>query len=72
MEFTYGPYECEEGTKIRIKCWDTSGEGKYKGMVCYHLKEADIVIILDDSSDSISRLTFMLRLAEESRMGSSP
>ena len=25
VEFSYGSYECEEGTRIRIKCWDTSG-----------------------------------------------
>ena len=44
---------------MRIKVWDTSGEKKYEGMVCYHLKGADIVLILYDISDTFSTIVII-------------
>ena len=38
VEVSYSSYVSDEGTVLRVKCWDTSGENKYKNMVCYHLK----------------------------------
>lgn len=30
VQMSYGVYESEEGTKIRVKVWDAAGENKYK------------------------------------------
>ena len=40
---------------VRVKCWDTSGENKYKNMVCYHLKGADVVVIVFDLTKQASK-----------------
>ena len=38
VEFATGFYQMEDGTKLKLKIWDTSGQDKYKQIVCYHLK----------------------------------
>lgn len=58
VEVSYSSYVSDEGTVLRVKCWDTSGENKYKNMVCYHLKEAQIIVLMFDLTNSASTHMF--------------
>ena len=65
----YGVYESEEGTKVRIKVWDTAGENKYKEVVCYHLKKIDVVVLMYDVTDYLSNSLEYSRLREDRGVG---
>ena len=51
VEASYASFECADGSSIRIKYWDTAGDPKYKNIICFHLKEAEIVVLMYDKTD---------------------
>ena len=71
IEISYSTHQTDEGSQLRVKCWDTSGEDRYQGMVCYHIKEAHLVCVLFELDDRTSSFPLM-QVSNEWTNGSKP